>query len=122
MLAGGSPIHDAVNCQLCPVFSAAVFRMRFGIFARRRQLSVLKLNVSSFCPCSSTGTTYSPFSQRSSVPRLSLTREKISDSYSSPARLVREYVDLKIIINDLNGLSATRVRIFCCTPLRKSCL
>src|SRR2546429_8981982 len=98
MPAGGSPIHEAVNCQLCPVLSAAVLRMRFGTFARRRQLSVLKSKSSSALPSSPIGQTYKPLSQRLSFPPPSLTREKISLSYRSPARIVREYLAVKNIL------------------------
>lgn len=80
MLAGGSPIHDAVNCQLCPLLSAVVLRIKLGTFARRRQLSVLRLKSSSGSPFACRGQTYKPFSRRGASPPPSSTREKISVS------------------------------------------
>lgn len=65
--AGGSPVHEAVNCQLCPVLSEVVFRIRLGTFARRRQLSSFRLKSSSGLPLLASGQTYSPLSQRGSL-------------------------------------------------------
>src|SRR5438128_8234662 len=122
MPAGGSPIHEAVNCQLCPVLSVVPLRIRLGTCARRVQLSTFKSKFLSGLPSAPGGRIYKPFSHRGAPPSASLTREKISLSYRSPARIVREYRDLKIILIVWKGLTATRTRTFRCTPSRKSFL
>src|SRR5260370_42449851 len=112
MPAGGSPIHEAVNCQLCPVLSVVPLRIRLGTFARRVQLSILKSKSSSGWPFAPRGRIYKPFSQRGPPSSPSLTREKISLSYRTPDPIVRDYHAFTISLIVSKGLRTTLTRRF----------
>src|SRR3954471_8565067 len=64
----GSPMNDAVNCQLRPVLSVVALSTSIGTFDSRTQLPDLGENASSYRPFRSRGTMNASFSQRSEFP------------------------------------------------------
>src|SRR6185369_11223505 len=103
MLPGGSPIQDAVNCQLCPVLTEVAFKTSCGILFCLCQLSV---DISKFLSLPAGVIKRSDIYIYPSFLKIFLYK---CSSYNSPSRCVREYFlssnILKLLARLLNILT-----------------